>query len=564
METYANRSFSPLLFFTKRKKLTSFLSLLLTLSLLNLLTGCSYYNVRNLTTTSETLAGQINEFAENQQYVVIHSGPDTWHLTALRVNEQEKTMSGMVQHVGAIHIPKKPRETKITHQYKGGKEVLNEVHFYVSTEKEIKYGEQTTIPFSEITSISVNDKNTGRSVANVVLGTVGVIAAIFIIVLLTKSSCPFIYVNNGEEYVFTGELYPGVLTANQQRDDYLVLPNLIETNSEYRIKITNELKEIQHTDLVQLMAIEHPENVKVLLDANGNPHTFSNLIAPNRVMVDNLNGDTGPSLAKDNTSYLFNTETNNGSSTRNIEMTFNKPEQVAKAKLFLTVKNSLWLDYVFGKFNEKFGTYYPQFQKDQQAAPKENSIKWMKEQSIPLSVYVKTAVGWDLVDRINTVGPMASRDIAVPIDMTKLTGNEVVIKLETGFMFWEVDYAGIDFTDNRTVTINYINPSMAVDGNNKDVTKLLLAEDQNYLVQPNVGDEVVVHFKAIETKPTFIKTFFLKNRGYYNYIRNYDGEPNFQELKLFRIAGAFTDFSMYEYEALMDYEHQFDLAENSK
>ena len=102
METYANRSFSPLLFFTKRKKLTSFLSLLLTLSLLNLLTGCSYYNVRNLTTTSETLAGQINEFAENQQYVVIHSGPDTWHLTALRVNEQEKTMSGMVQHVGAI------------------------------------------------------------------------------------------------------------------------------------------------------------------------------------------------------------------------------------------------------------------------------------------------------------------------------------------------------------------------------------------------------------------------------------------------------------------------------
>jgi hypothetical protein len=564
METFTNQSFCPLLFFTKRKKFTSFLSIFLTISLLNLLTGCSYYNVRNLTTTSETLAGQINEFAENQQYVVIHSGQDTWHLSALRINEQEKTISGIVQLVGAKHISKKPRETKTTHQYTGGKEVLNEVHFYISSQKEITYGEQATIPFSEITSISVNDKNTGRTAANIVLGTVGVIAAIFIIVLLTKSSCPFIYVNNGEEYVFTGELYPGVLTANQQRDDYLVLPNLIETNSEYRIKITNELKEIQHTDMVQLMAIEHPENVKVLLDANGNPHTFSNLIAPNRVMVDNLNGDTGPALAKDNTSYLFNTALDNNSSKRTIEMTFNKPEQVAKAKLYLTVKNSLWLDYVFGKFNEKFGTYYPQFQKDQQIAPKENSIKWMKEQSIPLSVYVKTATGWDLVDRINTVGPMASRDIAVPIDMTNLTGNEVVLKLETGFMFWEVDYAGMDFTDNTTVTINYINPSMAVDGNNKDVTKLLLAEDQNYLVQPNVGDQVVVHFKAIETNPTFIKTFFLKNRGYYNYIRNYDSEPNFQELKLFRVAGSFTDFSMYEYEALMDYEHQFDLAENSK
>jgi len=564
METFARQSFCPLSFFVKRRRLTSFLSVLLTLSLLNLLTGCSYYNVRNLTTTSETLAGQINEFAENQQYVVIHSGQDTWHLTALRVNEQEKTMSGMVQHVGAKHIPKKPRETKTTHQYTGGKEVLNEVHFYISSQKEITYGEQATIPFSEITSISVNDKNTGRSVANIVLGTVGVIAAIFIIVLLTKSSCPFIYVNNGGEYVFTGELYPGVLTANQQRDDYLALPNLEETNYEYRIKITNELKEIQHTDLVQLIEIMHPENVKVLLDANGKPHTFSKLIAPYSVMVDNLNGDTGPVLAKDNTSYLFNTALNTNSSKRAIEMTFKKPEQVAKAKLYLTVKNSLWLDYVFGKFNEKFGTYYPQFQKDQQEAPKENSIKWMNEQSIPLSVYVKTITGWDLVERLNTVGPMASRDIAVPIDMTNLTGNEVVIRLETGFMFWEVDYAGIDFTENSKVTINYINPSLAVDGDEKDVTKLLLAEDQNYLVQPNVGDEVVVHFKAFETKPTVVKTFFLKNRGYYNYVRNYDGEPNFQELKLFRTAGAFTDFSMYEYEALMEYENQFDLAENSK
>lgn len=55
------------------------------------------------------------------------------------------------------------------------------------------------------------------------------------------------------------------------------------------------------------------------------------------------------------------------------------------------------------------------------------------------------------------------------------------------------------------------------------------------------------------------RTCFLKNRGYYNYIRNYEGEPDFQKLKLFRAAGAFTDFSKYEYEALMDYESQFDL-----
>jgi len=261
---------------------------------------------------------------------------------------------------------------------------------------------------------------------------------------------------------------------------------------------------------------------------------------------------------------LFNSELMNSSSIRNIELNFNRPPQTKKAKLVLTVKNSMWLDYVFGKFNEQFGTYYAQFQKNQQGSSKEKSTKWMNEQNIPLSVYLKTTTGWELMDKINTVGPLASRDIAIPIDISKTFGEEVVIKLETGFMFWEVDYAGIDFTEDVALDIKYINPTTAIDGNNKDVTKLLLAEDKNYFVQPNIGDEVLVNFKTTESKPGVNKTFFLKNRGYYNYIRNYDNDPNFQKLKLFKEAGAFTDFSMYEYEALINYENQFDLTSNSK
>lgn len=157
---------------------------------------------------------------------------------------------------------------------------------------------------------------------------------------------------------------------------------------------------------------------------------------------------------------------------------------------------------------------------------------------------------------------MATRDIAVPINISKVIGEEVVIKLETGFMFWELDYAGIDFTENVALDINYINPSEAIDGNNVNVTNLLSAADNNYFVQPNVGDEVVVHFKTSINNPNLKRTFFLKNRGYYNYIRDYKGEPNFQKLKLFREAGAFTEFSKLEYEVIMDYENQFDIVSN--
>jgi hypothetical protein len=559
MRSLSNSKFRPLNFFVKNNKLASFLSVFLTLIFLNLVVGCSYYNVRSVTTSPETIAGQVDDFAKNQKYVIIHSGSDIWHLNNLEVNESDKSISGIVQEVGATHVPKKARESRRTHKNKGGENVLNEVHFYITSNTTHNFGNHATIPFSEINSISVNDVNTGRTILNIVGGIAGTLALLSIIVALTKSSCPFIYVDNGEEFVFTGELYPGIITANQMRDDYLLLPNLNQVDNEYSIKITNELKEIQHTDFVQLMEIEHAKDLIVLLDKNGNPHTFSNIISPTSVQVDNMISKNKSVLAKDDTFYLFNSQLNNSSSTRNIELSFNKPHQTDNAKLFLTVKNSMWLDYVFGKFNEQFGTYYNQFQKDQQNVSAEKSNAWMNEQNIPLSVYLKTDKGWELVEKINAVGPMATRDIAVPIDLNTVKGEEVVIKLETGFMFWELDYVGIDYTQNVALDINYRTPNKAIDDNGVDVTPQLLAADNNFFVQPNVGDQVVVTFTTSVNNPDLKRSLFIKNRGYYNYIRDYKGVPNFQKLKLFQEAGAFTDFSKFEYEALIAFETQFDL-----
>ena len=288
MKSHSTKKFSSFYCLIKNKRIASFLSVFLTLSFLNLVIGCSYYNVRSLTTTQDTIASQITEFSKNQNYVIIHSGQEIWNLSNLVINENEKSISGVKKEVSELHIPKKPREIKRTHRYSGSKEVLNEVHFYISSRASHPYGEQATIKFEEINSISVNDKNTGKTVLNIAVGVVGTLALVAIIALLTKSSCPFVYVKNGEEFVFTGELYPGVLTPNQQRDDYLGLPNVNNINNEVSIKITNELKEIQYTDFVQLIEIPHSNNLKILLDKNGDVHTFSEIITPNKIIVDQI------------------------------------------------------------------------------------------------------------------------------------------------------------------------------------------------------------------------------------------------------------------------------------
>ena len=83
------------------------------------------------------------------------------------------------------------------------------------------------------------------------------------------------------------------------------------------------------------------------------------------------------------------------------------------------------------------------------------------------------------------------------------------------------------------------------------MTKLITSEDNIYLAQPEVGDEVIVNFNLENASDTDTHSIFLKNRGYYNYVREYEGEPNLEALRMFKRKGKFPDFSKSEYYVLM-------------
>ncbi|PTM08207.1 MAG: hypothetical protein DA407_08635 [Bacteroidetes bacterium] len=479
----------------------------------------------------------------------------SWHLNDMVLNDDNQTISGIIQQINTEHLYKNPRESKRVHGYSKHKtKPLDEVHFYLKTPTAFNNNETVSIPLEEIGRISVNDKNTGRSVANVVLGTVGTVFAISLIALALKSSCPFVYIKNGQEYEFVGELYPGSITPNLQRNDYLALPNFHPEQDLYTLKVSNQLKEIQYTDQLQLLSVNHPKRMEVLMDSKGVLQTLENIESPINVKSEGLLQDLDLALNKDNYYYEFNSPQTTSNSTRSMVFEFKKPENAENVKLYLTAKNSVWLDYIFGKFNEQFGSYYNTFQKKQQTIGKEKLSQWTNGQNIPLSVYVKRNDGWKLVERINTVGPLAMRDLVVPIDLDVNNDEILQIKLETGFMFWEVDYVGVDFSKNYDLNAEYIDPVSALDQDNTDVTHLLNKQDGLYFMQPNIGDEVIVSFPTPSTNDDLNKTtVFLKNRGYYNYIRDYKGFPNREKLEAFKEDGTFTKFSETSYFEFVNY-----------
>lgn len=516
---------------------------------LNLCVGCSYYKAKTIPTNPENFADKYKSINKTNRYLIIHSGDQIWHLNNLTVNEDKKEIKGSLMPVSESHTLyplKKNQNSRGYNKSKSSGKTL-ELHFYTHEPINTDSPSGVVIPFSNISEIKVYEPDNGKIVLSIVGFTVATLAVIAIIIVATKSSCPFTYIKEGNSYTFTGELYPGAILPSLERTDYLPLPNFIAQNEEYELKITNELLEIQYTDLTQLVVVNHSLSKEVLLDQNGKPHTISKKVAPEQSSSNDHPIAIGPSLEKDASAYLFDEENFTGKGINNIILTFDNTNQSSYAKLVLSAKNSLWFDYVFGKFNEQFGSYYNQFQKQQRNVPAEKNIQWRNEQGIPLSVFVKSNNEWVLVEKINPVGPMAFRDLIIPIDLKKINTPKIEIKLECGFMFWEVDYAAIDFSKDLPLEIKYINPASAIDENGKDVTQLLEKEDQNYLIQPHIGNEVVVKYHVKSPKEGEKQSVFLKNRGYYEYIRDYKGLPNIAKLKAFREKGALSQYSKEEY-----------------
>ena len=224
-------------------------------------TSCHYFKVRTYTPNSEAFSLETVE--EMGWHFFIHNAESTYSI--LNIKADSVKISGF-----AIASPEPSRDSKEEKSYYSNKKIplyskdrpkrykkntentiVHEVHFYLKDDVVLNLAETdyVEIPATDIEEVRIIDPNTGATIASYVFSTIGLIvgflAIILIIVLLTKSSCPFVYADNGETFIFEGEIYGGAIMHNMERADYLPLPNLKVKNGQYRIRISNELKEKQ-------------------------------------------------------------------------------------------------------------------------------------------------------------------------------------------------------------------------------------------------------------------------------------------------------------------------------
>lgn len=524
-----------------------------TLLILNMSIGCTFFKV---STTTGGIGGITPEQLKiaKEDYVIVHkNGEVPYHLNHIVFNTEKNEIIGLKEYVTLDHqllknvSPSKNRyKPKLNPRH-------DELHLHVNAVQETST-DHIKILLKNISKVEVYDKQTGLLILQYTGGAIVFAGVAFIIFLLTKSSCPFIYTMGANDYVFRGEIYGGAISPNLERDDYMPLLDFSPTNKTFKLKITNELKEKQYTDVVELLMVEHAKDMEVLMDSYGTPYSLKHIVSPISAKTDLGNDYISEIKIQDGISYQFFDEMKENKDFSSIDLSFISTNQTNQLKLILNLKNSVWLDHTFERFGALMGDQYDKISSKQKHVPAEQKKQWSKDEGIMLAVKLKTDKGWKTVDHVNTIGPLESRSIIVPIESDCQAGDELIVRLESGYHFWEVDFAAMDFSTNDSLQIARLPLLEAVDENNTDVISSIAHQDGIYLEQPYIGAEAILTFDGSKTNENQkTSTLFLHTRGYYEYIRDYTGKPNISELKKFRQTGTFARFAKSRFSQIAGY-----------
>jgi hypothetical protein len=524
-----------------------------------LLSGQSCMNYYKISKTPKNTATPDNIVQANpQRYFILRSGSNAYYMNNIVLSSDRKSLTCTLENLPPehqLHL----RSGRAGHmrykKYKPEAVVLNEVHLYIQQDNTTGAGNSYTLFLDKVQKIEVLEKDKGRTTTSYILGglgyTVGALVVATVIIIATKSSCPFVSAYTGNDISLQGEIYGGAIYPQLARHDYIQLKMAPASNGNLQLQISNELKERQYTDLAELMVVTHNRDVRMLVDEYGKLYSVSNPITPVAANADNKDVLSLVKQQNDNQLYAFD-DTLAAKGSNQLQLTFNKPADVKKAKLILRLKNSYWMDYVYGKMTEGFGNYYNTFIQQQHNKPVEDLKRWIKDQEIPLHVSIYTFAGWQKAADITTFGPLATRETVIPLDLTAVNEKSIKVQLSCGFMFWEVDYAAIDFSNDAQFNVTQLSPLKATDETGTEVTQLLTTADGNYLEQPVPGNAVNIEYAfAPEKDKNKTQTFILHAKGYYEHVRDYKSLPNVTFLEQFKKADALSLYSMKLYKDVM-------------
>jgi hypothetical protein len=552
--------FLPILYLVRKKQTgKSIVFLFLTFTL----TGCfQYFYKTNTRNTIDTFA--IQQLQAANKYFIVHFRDSAIALNNIMVSN-EKIEGSMVQLLPEHKKYLNPDKTTVTTQttrfspkkthYRvkaaDRNNTLMEVHLYV--DEDIRKDQvQLSLPVSSFKRIDVyaldREATTANHILSIVGGTLLIGSAVALIAFAIACNCPQVYVNNNGDCQFISGVYSGAVYSSLERTDYLPLLSLNSPEKTYKLQIRNVKDEEQFMNRIQLLQVSHSTGSEVLIDRHGNIFTYNHPIAPTAAISDKKTDIKKQIGITDDDQYSFDSEKSKNGLSSTV-LTFKKPEKAKKAKLIVHAGNSNWSGYLYHSFAELFGNGYEKWKVEKDKSDPKEMEKWQTDQGLPLMVYIERNGKWEFADYFAHTGNTASRDMIMELDLTNTKSSEIKIKLETVYQFWNLDFAGIDFSENNYINSTILNPAKALKADDSDQTRYLNEVDKNYTyLKPE--EEMSLEYQPVSSDPNSINSYFLVSTGYYHNLKKYEGPPKVATLLKFKNRNAFDDYSREKFSEL--------------
>jgi hypothetical protein len=333
-------------------------------------------------------------------------------------------------------------------------------------------------------------------------------------------SCPRVYSWNGTSWRLDSGTFGVSYFEAAPRTDFDVLDHVAVDQGRYRLRLVNEQDETEHTDLVRLRVIDHPEGTRIVPTAAGKLLTFRDELSP--VSAQDFRGKDALSqvTTKDDrewSSDLRGRHVTHGDDARDgLRLVFTKPPNAKLVKVRVAAHNTDWAGQMLGYLLAHRGPTLPAWfaKMNTDATARAELTAFLLREGM-LNIRVKTPSGWSTRGVFWAAGSEIVKEEAFEIPVADVPGDKLEIELESALDFWSVDAASIAYGANERIVVRDLSPSSARTNDGRDVSATFARVD-SVRFDTVRGDVAELAFDAPASAPAgSLRSFVLETNGYY-------------------------------------------------
>ena len=342
------------------------------------------------------------------------------------------------------------------------------------------------------------------------------------------TSCPFALSFDGTRYVRDAEVLGLATLQAAQQTDRAMLAHIAEVDGGYRLRLANELREVDAIDAVRLLVADAPTGAWVVPAPDGRLLALTSPLSPRRVR--DLRGrDVTPLLERvDGVSWLsspWGRDPERDEDLRDgLVMEFDRPSGAGSVTLAFRLRSTTWavqlLTEALALHGRDLTAWRARMNGD--AVARSAFFAALRREVLP-AISVWDGDEWRPAGVLSNLGPWLDREQALRISLQGTSGPTLRVRLDSSPGLWIVDSVMADFGTPPAIDVVVLTPRRA-DLRGQDV-RGPLSEKDGRRVMLEQGDSIEMVFGAPHANADRSRSAFVEATGYYTPLVPADGAP---------------------------------------